>query len=81
MSYAMSVVFPDPDRFDVARDARDHLGFGHGVHRCAGSHVAQLEMHARLRAMATHVTRIEVGAPEIGLNVLCGHRTFRASFR
>lgn len=74
--------FPDPDRFDVTRDARDHVGFGHGVHRCAGSHVAQLEMHALLRAMATHVTTIDVGAPEIGLNnVLYGYRSFRASFR
>lgn len=74
--------FADPDRFDVTRDARDHLGFGHGVHRCAGSHVAQLEMQSLLRAMVARVERIEVSAPEIALNnVLYGHRRFRASFR
>jgi cytochrome P450 len=74
--------YPDPDRFDVTRDARDHMGFGHGVHRCAGSHVAQLEMQSLLRAMVTRVTTIEVGPPEIGLNnVLYGYRSFRAVFR
>jgi cytochrome P450 len=74
--------FVDPDRFDVARDARDHLGFGHGVHRCAGSHVAQLEMQSLLRAMVARVATIEVGPPEVGLNnVLYGYRSFRAAFR
>jgi cytochrome P450 len=74
--------YPDPDRFDVTRDARDHLGFGHGVHRCAGSHVAQLEMQSLLRAMVARVRAIEVGEPEVGLNnVLHGYRSFRASFR
>ncbi len=74
--------FPDPDRFDVSRDARDHLGFGHGVHRCAGSHVAQLEMQSLLRAMVRRVARIEVGPAEVGMNnVLYGYRGFRAAFR
>ncbi|MFC4852947.1 cytochrome P450 [Actinophytocola glycyrrhizae] len=27
-------MFPDPDRFDVYRDVRTHLGFGAGPHRC-----------------------------------------------
>ncbi len=74
--------FADPDRFDVTRDARDHLGFGHGVHRCAGSHVAQLEMQALLRAMVARVGTIEVGPPALGLNnVLYGYQSFRATFR
>jgi cytochrome P450 len=74
--------FPDPDRFDLTRDARDHLGFGHGVHRCAGSHVAQLEMQSMLRAMVRRVATIEVGDAEIGLNnVLYGYQRFQASFR
>lgn len=72
----------DPDRFDVTRDAKDHLGFGHGVHRCAGSHLAQLEMQALLRAMLARVTTIEVDAPVVAMNnVLRGYRSFRARFR
>jgi cytochrome P450 len=74
--------YKDADRFDITRDARDHLGFGHGVHRCAGSHVAQLEMTSLLRAMVTRVERINVSAPVLGTNnVLYGYRSFLASFR
>jgi cytochrome P450 len=73
--------YPDPDRFDVTRDAKDHLGFGHGVHRCAGSYLAELEMEALLRAMVARVHRIEIGEPALALNnVLRGYRGFRASF-
>ncbi|MFI5953253.1 cytochrome P450 [Cryptosporangium sp. NPDC051539] len=35
--------YPDPDRFDVGRDTRGHLGFGHGVHRCLGAELGRLE--------------------------------------
>lgn len=73
--------YPDPDRFDVTRDAKDHVGFGHGVHRCAGAFLAQLEMQSLLRAMASRVRRIEVGSAEPMLNnVLRGYRSFPAAF-
>src|SRR6185369_17890042 len=60
--------FPDPERFDVTRNAKDHVGFGHGVHRCAGGYVAELEMQSLLRAMAARVRHIEVGEPVPALN-------------
>jgi len=73
--------FPEPDRFDVTRDARDHVAFGHGVHRCAGGHLAQLELEALLRALVVRVRRIEVGEPALLMsNVLRGYRSFPASF-
>ncbi|WP_422020071.1 cytochrome P450 [Pyruvatibacter mobilis] len=38
-------VFPDPDRFDMMRDNVDkHIAFGHGVHKCLGSRVAQMQL-------------------------------------
>jgi len=74
--------YPEPDRFDVTRDARDHLAFGHGVHRCAGGHLAQLELESLLRALVALVKRIEVGEPAPLLNnVLYGYASFRAAFR
>ncbi len=51
--------FIDPDRFDVSRDARDHLALGHGIHRCAGGYPAQLEIETLLRALVARVRRIE----------------------
>ncbi|HKK51465.1 MAG TPA: cytochrome P450, partial [Myxococcota bacterium] len=35
--------YADPDRFDLTRPIRRHLGFGHAAHVCIGAHVAALE--------------------------------------
>jgi cytochrome P450 len=35
--------YPDADRFDISRRARDHLGFGGGLHACLGAALARLE--------------------------------------
>ena len=34
--------FPDPDRYDIRRKPRTHLGMGGGVHACLGSMVARM---------------------------------------
>lgn len=34
--------FPDPDRYDIDRKPRGHLGFGTGVHACLGSMMARM---------------------------------------
>ena len=73
--------YADPGVFDIERDARDHLSFGYGAHRCAGAHLAQLEMECLLVAMARKVTTIEVGDPTpFASNMLSGFASFPASF-
>lgn len=61
--------FEDPERFDVRRKAGDHLGFGHGVHQCAGMHLAQLEIGCLLKAILPKIKRFElVGEPKYSIN-------------
>ncbi|MDQ6911044.1 MAG: cytochrome P450, partial [Actinomycetota bacterium] len=57
--------FERPDEFDVRRpNAREHVGFGYGVHGCAGQGMARMEGRALLRALLDRVDRIElIGAP------------------
>ncbi len=73
--------YPDPDRFDVHRNPRDHVGWGYGEHSCAGMHLARLEMETLLAALVDQVRTIEVGAPvPVYNNVLHGFKHLPARF-
>jgi cytochrome P450 len=48
-------VFADPDRFDVRRDAREHLAFGHGVHFCLGAALARLEARVAFEELLARI--------------------------
>lgn len=47
--------FPDPDTFDVLRDARGHLAFGDGPHGCVGQQLARVELDEAFRALVTRL--------------------------
>ena len=53
-------VFPDAERFDVGRDnARRHLGFGHGIHRCVGAKLAEAQLASLIEEIVTRNIRIQ----------------------
>jgi 4-methoxybenzoate monooxygenase (O-demethylating) len=62
-----------PERFDVLRDNRGHLGWGQGVHACVGRVLAGLEAEALLGAVARHIQSFEVaGEPQPWMTTI-GH--------
>jgi cytochrome P450 len=52
--------FPDPNRFDIARDPNPHLAFGHGMHFCLGTSLARLEAKIALSDLLTRARNLEV---------------------
>ncbi|MFI6366184.1 cytochrome P450 [Nocardia sp. NPDC050630] len=53
----------DADRFDITRANSDHLGFGYGLHGCAGQALATIEGEAVLNALLRRVTHLHAGTP------------------
>lgn len=59
-------VFADPDRFDIDRQPRQHLAFGHGTHFCLGGTLARLQSKHLLREVLTNLVEIEQAQPLVG---------------
>ncbi|MGQ5700747.1 cytochrome P450 [Sandaracinobacteroides sp. A072] len=59
-------VFPDGDVFDPEREnARRHLAFGFGIHRCVGARLAELQISVLLDEMQKRRMKVELaGEPE-----------------
>lgn len=53
--------FPNADVFDLDREnAKLHLAFGHGVHHCAGSHLARAEARVTLNRLFDRTVSITI---------------------
>ena len=55
-------MFPDPDRFDIARANGGQLGFGFGMHACLGGRIAEREAVTALGALLATITGWRAGA-------------------
>ena len=43
--------FADANQFNIFRDVKPNIGWGHGVHVCLGMHLARLEMRVALNLL------------------------------
>lgn len=50
--------FTESDRFDIRRDARGHMAFGHGIHRCLGAPLARLQGVIAFRTLLERCPRL-----------------------
>ncbi|MDJ1132838.1 cytochrome P450 family protein [Streptomyces iconiensis] len=54
--------FPDPDRFDIRRETRGHLAFGHGIHFCLGAPLARMEARIAFERLLERAPKLELDA-------------------
>ncbi|MFI5962071.1 cytochrome P450 [Streptomyces asoensis] len=55
--------YPAPDGFDIRRESRGHLAFGHGVHYCLGAPLARLEARTAIRSLLERAPDLALDGP------------------
>jgi cytochrome P450 len=55
--------FRDPDRLDVGRAPKTHLGFGAGAHHCLGAQLARMELQEAFRGLLTRLPGLRMTVP------------------
>jgi cytochrome P450 len=57
-------VFENPDEVVLDRERNRHIAFGVGIHRCAGSNLARMEMDVALRVWFDRIGDFEIIDPD-----------------
>jgi 4-methoxybenzoate monooxygenase (O-demethylating) len=71
----------DPDRFDIRRDTKGHVGWGYGIHSCVGRVLALHEADALLGACVRHIGRFESAGEPVPWMTTIGHGPTRLPVR
>ena len=58
-------MFPEPDRFDIARYPNPHVAFGSGIHHCLGATLARLEGQEGFKALAERFPALHLETEEL----------------
>lgn len=68
-------VFPDPDPFEVTRQAASHLTFGHGPRYCTGAPLARIELKAVFSQLIPRFPGMRLAVPVEQLTLDSGSLT------
>jgi hypothetical protein len=58
-------VFPEPDRVILDRQHNRHLAFGAGIHRCAGSNLARMELRVSVEEWLARIPEFDLVDPAL----------------
>ncbi len=56
-------IFPNPDEFDIDRDTKKHMAFGHGSHLCPGAALARREVEMAVLAVLRRFPNLKLAKP------------------
>ena len=57
-------VFENPDVVDLMREKNPHIAFGVGIHRCAGSNLARMEMRVSIEEWLKRIPDFRLENPD-----------------
>lgn len=57
-------MFDNPDEIIIDRAQNRHIAFGSGIHRCAGSNLARMEMHVAISTLLEMIPEFELSDPD-----------------
>lgn len=55
--------FPEPDKLDLTRPARLHVGFGFGPHQCVGQQLARVELQIVFKTLLRRIPTMRLAIP------------------
>ncbi len=57
-------IFDDADQFIIDREINRHIAFGAGIHRCAGSNLARMELTVAVETWMERIPDFSLSAPD-----------------
>ncbi|MGH9126390.1 MAG: cytochrome P450 [Acidimicrobiales bacterium] len=65
-------LYPEPTQFDIHRaNLKRHLGFGHGVHYCVGSHLARAETRIAFERLLNRISDFRIPEDKRPEPIIC----------
>ncbi|MEZ4537456.1 MAG: cytochrome P450 [Cyanobacteriota/Melainabacteria group bacterium] len=57
--------YEEPNKFDITRDTKKHVAFGHGIHHCLGSSLAEAEGEVAISTLLEQLPNIALKTEDI----------------